>query len=230
MTLKDRVLKDAYTPIGTVRLNTPFSTRPGWGKDYADPYAFFGANFDSRAITPTGNANRGLVGLTPALVKKFHVKGTVTGVPSVDKDLDNCQTKLEGARPVCYAALDKKLMTQVVPWVPYLWANYTNVVGDDTAMSPASSHTRPYGRLAQGRVRPRSGRVMGDHRSCCAAMTSTNRPRSRSSIRPCQSVPGARSHGGKLQGISCSPGLPVCAFVSRIGITGSPTVGRRSGC
>ena len=128
MTLKDRVLKDAYTPIGTVRLNTPFSTRPGWGKDYADPYAFFGANFDSRAITPTGNANRGLVGLTPALVKKFGVKGTVTGIPSVDKDLDNCQTKLEGARPVCYAALDKKLMTQVVPWVPYLWANYTNVI------------------------------------------------------------------------------------------------------
>ena len=75
MTLKDRVLKDAYTPIGTVRLNTPFSTRPGWGKDYADPYAFFGANFDSRAITPTGNGNRGLVGLTPALAKKFGVKG-----------------------------------------------------------------------------------------------------------------------------------------------------------
>src|SRR5262245_56978267 len=47
-------------------------------------------------------------------------------------------------------------------------------------MSPASSHTRPYGHLAQGRVRQRSGRVMGDHRSCCAAMTSTSRPRSRS--------------------------------------------------
>ena len=29
---------------------------------------------------------------------------------------------------MCYAALDKKLMTQVVPWVPYLWANYTNVI------------------------------------------------------------------------------------------------------
>src|SRR4029450_11284522 len=44
-------------------------------------------------------------------------------------------------------------------------------------MSPASSHTRPYGHLAQGRVRQRSGRVMGDHRSCCAAMTS-NKPAS----------------------------------------------------
>jgi peptide/nickel transport system substrate-binding protein len=128
ITLKDRVLKDAYTPIGTVRLNTPFSTRPGWGKDYADPYAFFGANFDSRAITPTGNGNRGLVGLTPALAKKFGIKGNISNVPSVDKDLDNCQQKLGSARPTCYAALDKKLMTDVVPWVPYLWSTYTNVI------------------------------------------------------------------------------------------------------
>src|SRR4029077_6926131 len=97
-------------------------------------------------------------------------------------------------------------------------------------MSPASSHTRPYGHLAQGRVRQRSGRVMGDHRSCCAAMTSTNRPRSRSLRWPCQSVLGARSHGGKPRGRSCPRDLPVCAFVSRIGITGSPTVGWRSGC
>src|SRR5215469_7254768 len=76
-------------------------------------------------------------------------------------------------------------------------------------MSPASSHTRPYGHLAQGRVRQRSGRVMGDHRSCCAAMTSTNRPRSRSLHWPCQSVPGARSHGGKPRGRSCPRDLPV---------------------
>src|SRR5262249_35828268 len=96
-------------------------------------------------------------------------------------------------------------------------------------MSPASSHTRPYGHLAQGRVRQRSGRVMGDHRSCCAAMTSTSRPRSRSLHWPCQSVPGARSYGGKPRGRNCPRDLPVCAFVSRIGITGSPTVGRRRG-
>ena len=49
---------------------------------------------------------------------------------------------------------------------------------------------------------------MGDHRSCCAATTSTNRSRSRSLRWPCQSVPGARSHGGKAQGIRCPPGLP----------------------
>src|SRR5262245_41505400 len=93
-------------------------------------------------------------------------------------------------------------------------------------MSLASSHTRPYGHLAQGRVRQRSGRVRGDHRSCCAAMTSTNRPRSRSLRWPCQRVPGAGSRG-RARGRSCPRDFAVCAFVSRIGITGSPTVGRR---
>ena len=28
----------------------------------------------------------------------------------------------------CYAALDKKLTTKIVPWVPYLWATTHNVV------------------------------------------------------------------------------------------------------
>src|SRR5262249_20884852 len=67
-------------------------------------------------------------------------------------------------------------------------------------MSPASSHTQRYGRLAQGRVRQRSGRVMGDHRSCCAAITSTNRPRSRSLRWPCQRVPGAQSQWREAAG------------------------------
>src|SRR5881396_1533746 len=57
-------------------------------------------------------------------------------------------------------------------------------------MSRVFSHTRPYGHLAQGRVRQKSGRAMGDHRSCCAATISTSRPRSRSSPWRCQSVPG----------------------------------------
>src|SRR5215468_10054029 len=42
-------------------------------------------------------------------------------------------------------------------------------------MSPASNHTRPYGRPAPTHVGQSSGWVMGDHRSCCAAMTSTSR-------------------------------------------------------
>ena len=128
ITLKDQVLKDAYTPIGEPRKNIPFSTRPGWGKDYADPYAFFGANFDGRTIIPEGNTNRGLVGITPAQAKKLGVKGNVSGIPSVNKDLDACQQTLGEKRFPCYAALDKKISTDVVPWVPWLWASYDNLI------------------------------------------------------------------------------------------------------
>jgi len=128
ITLKDQVLKDAYTPIGEPRKNIPFSTRPGWGKDYSDPYAFFGANFDGRTIIPEGNTNRGLVGITSAQAKKLGVKGNVSGIPSVNKDLDACQQTLGAKRFTCYAALDKKVSTDVVPWVPWLWAGYDSLI------------------------------------------------------------------------------------------------------
>jgi peptide/nickel transport system substrate-binding protein len=148
LVLNDRVLKDAYTPIGIPKQNVPFSTRPGWGKDYADPYAFFGANFDGRAITPSGNANRGLVGITPAQAKKLGVKGDVSKIPSINKDLDRCQATLGDARFKCYAALDKKLMTDVVPWVPWMWTNYVSLISknvtkfefDQFATSTAYAH------------------------------------------------------------------------------------------
>jgi peptide/nickel transport system substrate-binding protein len=128
LTLKDQVLKDAYTPIGEPRKNIPFSTRPGWGKDFSDPYAFFGANFDGRGIIPEGNTDRGLVGITGAQAKKLGVKGSVANVPSVNKDLDACQQTLGDARFSCYGQLDKKLSTDVIPWVPWLWANYDNLI------------------------------------------------------------------------------------------------------
>ena len=120
--IKDRVLKDAYTPIQTTRNNIPFSTRPGWGKDYADALTFFGPLFDGRNIIPVGNTNYSLLGITPAIAKKVGVKGNVTDVPSINADLDRCGVLSGNARLNCYAALDKKLTTQVVPWVPYLWS------------------------------------------------------------------------------------------------------------
>jgi peptide/nickel transport system substrate-binding protein len=128
ISLKDQVLKDAYTPLGQPRKNVPFGTRPGWGKDYSDPYAFFGANFDGRGILPEGNTDRGLVGITVAQAKKLGVKGSVADIPSVNKDLDACQQTLGAKRFTCYAALDKKLSTDVVPWVPWLWASYDNLI------------------------------------------------------------------------------------------------------
>ncbi len=122
LNIKDRVLKDAYTPIQTPRLNTPFSTRPGWGKDYADAKTFYGPLFDGRNIIPAGNTNYSLLGITPGMAKKVGVKGNIAGVPSINADIDKCSALSGNAHVSCYAALDKKLTTQIVPWVPYLWS------------------------------------------------------------------------------------------------------------
>jgi peptide/nickel transport system substrate-binding protein len=131
ITWKIRSINGAYTTIQTTNKNIPFSERPGWGKDYADPYTFFGELFDSRALIPSGNTNYSLVGITPQInqQKKLGVTGNLKNVPSVNSDVDNCQAKLGNARVTCWENLDKKLMTKVVPWVPYLWANVTKILG-----------------------------------------------------------------------------------------------------
>ena len=131
ITFTVRQINGAYTTIQTTSKNIPISERPGWGKDYADPYTFFAELFDSNAIIPQGNSNYSLVGVTPALntQKKLGLSGNLRNVPNVDADVSACEAKLGPARITCWENLDKKLMTQVVPWVPYLWSNNVTILG-----------------------------------------------------------------------------------------------------
>jgi ABC-type transport system substrate-binding protein len=117
----------AYPVIQTVAENIPFAERPGWGKDYGDPLTFFSPLFDGRTIIPTGNTNYSLVGVTAAQCQTLHVKGDCANVSSVNTDLDRCAPLSGQERLPCYERLDKKLMTEVVPWVPYLWSNTTHI-------------------------------------------------------------------------------------------------------
>jgi peptide/nickel transport system substrate-binding protein len=123
----------AYTTIQTVKNRIPIALNAGWGKDYADPYAFVGALFDSRSIIATGNTNYPLLGMTPEQAEEFGIpypEGVT--IPSVDADVDACQ-KIPNTdadqRNQCFADLDKKMMEESVPWVPYLWANNITVTG-----------------------------------------------------------------------------------------------------
>jgi peptide/nickel transport system substrate-binding protein len=131
ITFTVRSINGAYPTIQTTNKNVPTSERPGWGKDYADPYTFFGELFDSRALIPTGNTNYSLVGITPKIntEKKLGVKGNLTGIPNVDATIDSCEAKLGNARVTCWEGLDKTLMEKVVPWVPYLFANVATIIG-----------------------------------------------------------------------------------------------------
>lgn len=128
--LTTRQLDDAYTPLQTVANNTPLSSRPGWGKDYAD-VSTYAVLFDSRVTSPEGNINYSLVGITPELAAAVGAAGTVDGIPNVDEDIDACNAiPLGDERIACWAAFDQKLMEEVVPWVPYLDATNVDIISD----------------------------------------------------------------------------------------------------
>jgi peptide/nickel transport system substrate-binding protein len=114
----------AYATIQTVKNNIPIGLNASWGKDYADPYSF-AVLFDGRSIIATGNTNYSLVGITADQASKLGIEfPSGAQVPNVDADIDACQkipnTQVD-QRIDCFVNLDKKLMEQVVPWVPYLW-------------------------------------------------------------------------------------------------------------
>ncbi len=128
--VESRELEDSYTVIQTVSKAVPVSSTPGWGKDYADASTFM-VLFDSRSILPEGNVNYSLVGMTSEQAAEIKAKGTTTGLPSVDDAIDACNATIDdGERAVCWQDLDKDLMENVVPWVPYLDANADFVISE----------------------------------------------------------------------------------------------------
>jgi peptide/nickel transport system substrate-binding protein len=121
----------AYTTIQTVKNMVPIALNAGWGKDYPDAFTFALPLFDGRSIIATGNTNYPLMGLTQEKAQELGVKiPSGAEIPSVDADIDACQ-KIPGNQPdqrnQCYADLDKKLMEEDVPWVPYLWAKQVTI-------------------------------------------------------------------------------------------------------
>jgi len=129
ITLRTRELKDHYTVIQTVKNNVPIASGAGWGKDYADPTTF-AVLFQSGSIIPEGNINYSLIGLTPEQAGEVGAKGTTEGLPTIEADAQKCnETPLGDERNQCWADFDKKLMEEVVPWVPYLDATLINPVG-----------------------------------------------------------------------------------------------------
>jgi len=148
ITFKVHVINGAYPTLQTPSKGVAISERPGWGKDYADALTFFSPLFDGRTIIPNGNTNYALVGITPAIAKKVNVKGTVSGVANVDSTLDRCATLAGQPRLSCYENLDKTLMTNVVPWVPYMWSYVTRITSknvtqygfDQFGTTPAYAH------------------------------------------------------------------------------------------
>jgi peptide/nickel transport system substrate-binding protein len=119
----------AFPTLQTTAKNIAIATFPGWFKDYADPFTFFGPLFDGRTIIPTGNVNYSLVGLQPSQAKKLGLTGNVSGIPNIDPQLDRCAVLRGQPRLTCYENLDKYVSTKVVPWVPFLWNSFPHLSG-----------------------------------------------------------------------------------------------------
>ena len=119
-----------YTIIQTVANNIPIGMDPGWGKDYPDSSSFAGFLFDGRGIKAEGNYNYSMVGLSAEMATALGVAFGPT--PGVDADIDNCKqvalTDEQGGLD-CWNNLDKKLMEEIVPWIPYLWPNILTTIG-----------------------------------------------------------------------------------------------------
>ncbi len=127
--LTARQFEDAYPVIQDATRGVPVSAVPGWGKDYADPSTFM-VLFDSASILPQGNVNYSLVGITPDQAKEMKIPGDVASVPSVDDMIKECNETVDSAeRNVCFQDVDKELMENVVPWVPYLDATNVDILG-----------------------------------------------------------------------------------------------------
>jgi peptide/nickel transport system substrate-binding protein len=122
ITFKVRSVNGAYPVIQTPAKNIPMSTRPGWGKDYADALTFFQALFTSPAIIKQGNTNYSLIGLTPKIAAAVGASGNLKNIPSIDEQFNKCSYLSGQPRLTCFENLDKYLTNNVVPWVPYLWS------------------------------------------------------------------------------------------------------------
>jgi peptide/nickel transport system substrate-binding protein len=105
-----------YAKCQDPNAHAAFCPSPGWAKDYPDASTFGIPLFSSAGI---GSSDYSLLGASPALLKKAGY--TVTSVPSVDDKVKTCNGETGDQRITCWANLDKFLMTDVVPVIPWLF-------------------------------------------------------------------------------------------------------------
>ena len=114
-----------YAKCNDPSAHVAFCTSPAWGKDYADAFTFGPPLFGGDSIGPNACCNYDLVGASTQILQKYGYK--VTSVPSVDKEMTACAAETGDQRVTCWANVDKDLMENVVPWVPYLFDNNVDV-------------------------------------------------------------------------------------------------------
>ena len=135
--------------------NVPIAERPGWGKDYADAVHVLQPAVRRPHDHPDRQhellARRDHAG---AWRRRSASRATCDNVPSVERGpRQRARTSSAPRTPPATRTLDKKLMTQVVPWVPYLWSKVTRI----TSKNVTQVRVRPVRNDA--RLRTHGGQV-----------------------------------------------------------------------
>jgi peptide/nickel transport system substrate-binding protein len=101
----------------------------GFGPDNLNAAGILSSFYGPLVGTPV--ASLSLVGASPQQLKKW--KYTVRRVPNVDQKIAQCLRLTAAAQTQCWAETDQLLMEKVVPYVPYLFEGFAQVVSNRVA-------------------------------------------------------------------------------------------------
>lgn len=114
------------------REHIPMSIGFGWFPDYPEGTGWFLSQFDVSGLEGSNSSlegsNTSLLGASAEQLRDWGYE--VTSVPSVDDRFDACQGRRGVARTQCWAEYDQYLMTEIVPWVPYMFQEHAVVVSE----------------------------------------------------------------------------------------------------
>jgi peptide/nickel transport system substrate-binding protein len=131
LVLKEVDTSTGYTTLQQIKKLIPISLVPGWGKDYNSPYGFDYYIFSSDGLFSCNAAtDYSLVGISKDFAESCGIGAEYDAyvknngdIPSVDDKINECVAKPADQVNDCFAQLDTTLMTDVVPWAPWSWAN-----------------------------------------------------------------------------------------------------------
>ena len=97
-----------------------------WGSDVPVGDGWFSSLFDSRGL---GENNPNMLGASPSKLRRWGY--SVTSVPNIDDRVQACAATVGSAQEAdCWAALDRYMMWQIVPWAPILRTTLSQVVSE----------------------------------------------------------------------------------------------------
>ncbi|HTG46489.1 MAG TPA: ABC transporter substrate-binding protein [Actinomycetota bacterium] len=114
------------TKCATLASHTAFC-QAGWGKDFSDPYTFFYPLLDGGE----NGSNYSFMGTTTQALQKAGYTNIPSPLPAITDDITKCHgMPLGDEANQCWADLDVKVMTQIVPLIPRRFGTNIDVLGE----------------------------------------------------------------------------------------------------